>query len=106
MNGEDKDCYWSYMGPTGGQYLLHLHQKCRIGWSVSRQHGATPSYNRNFNANPTSMYGMALRRQEQAALERADYPPGWVIMAGTNCVLPKKAGAAHSQVGLRAPHLS
>jgi len=75
MNGEDKDCYWSYMGPGGGQHLHSVVTKSvgpdGVFHDNTEQHYL---YNRKFNANPTALYGMLLRRQEQAALQKSGIP--------------------------------
>jgi hypothetical protein len=75
MNGEDKDCYWSYMGPGGGQHLHSVVTKSvgpdGVFHDNQEQHYL---YNRKFNANPTSMYGMLFRKQEQAILGKSGIP--------------------------------
>ncbi len=72
MNGEDDDCYWSYMGPTGGAHLrpLVLKDTGPDGVAMDAQ-SEQYLYNRKFNQNPAALYGQLYRAEEAAANERA-----------------------------------
>lgn len=75
MNGEDNDCYWSYTGPGGGQYL-HSIQTKSVGYDgVDDDNQAHKLwYHREHTNNPTAMYGALLRKQEAIAQQKAGGP--------------------------------
>lgn len=70
MNGEDDDCYYSYMGPVGGAHLrpLVIKDVGPDGVAMDAQ-SEEYLYNRNFNQNPVAMYGKVFRMQEEAATQ-------------------------------------
>lgn len=75
MNGEDNDCYWSYTGPGGGQYL-HSVQTKSVGYDgIGHDNQAHDLwYRREHTANPTAMYGALLRKQEAVAQKKTGVP--------------------------------
>ena len=75
MNGEDNDCYWSYTGPGGGQYL-HSIQNKSVGPDGVAQDKTEQEYlfTRNLVQNPASYHGTRFRKQEQLSISKNGLP--------------------------------
>ena len=66
MNGEDGDCYFHFMGRTGGPHLRPMITKESGPDRIQGDFGeANWYYNRQFVGNPTSTYGQLFRLNEE-----------------------------------------
>lgn len=68
MNGEDGDCYWSYMGATGGPHRRPLVVGSNVGDNIEGDFEvAKYIQDRQFVNNPAALYGARFRQQEAEA---------------------------------------